>query len=197
MDHRIAAWQLHADAFRHDDMALLEKSAAEHDAANSVAQDLVKSFGAPRLVSRRARSAPRFENGAREFERALEVAQQLDRSATLLYNHAVQRVQGRALTEAEFARLIEHDILKSWDAHWRRVSELRGSGRVEGARQRLQEFMRLSSEAWHLTVTGLQTRSPKTLEEAQEVRKRAVAAGSLIMWVRTSRPDAPLRRVTS
>ena len=197
MDHRIAAWQLQADAFRRDDMTLIEKSVAEHAAANAVARDVLKLFGAPRPVSRRNASAPRAEDGAREFERALEVAQQLDRTATLLYNNAVQRSNNRILTDAEFATLIERDILKSWDAHWRRISELRGSGRVETARQRLQDYMRLSSEAWHLTATGLQTHSPKLIEEAEAVRRRAVAAGSLIMWVRSSSPEEPLPRVAS
>ena len=184
MDHRIAAWQLQADAFRHDDMALIEKSASEQAAANAAARDLVKSFGPRHAVSRRIVSAPRVEEGAREFERALEVAQQLERAAMVMYNNAVQRVHDRALTDAEFAVLIQRDILKSWDAQWRRIAELRASGRVEAARQRLEDYMRLSSEAWHLTATALQTHSPELLKQAKTVRVRAVAAGSSIEWAR-------------
>jgi len=184
MDHRIAAWQLQADAFRRDDMTLIEKSAGEQAAANAAAEDLVKSFGPSRASSRRIALAPRAEEGSREFEGALEVAQQLERAATQSYNNAVQKAHDHTLTDAEFATLIQRDILMPWDAQWRRIAELHASGRVEEARQRVEDYMRLSSEAWHLIATALRTHSPEMLVQAKAVRVRAAAAGSSITWAR-------------
>jgi hypothetical protein len=130
----------------------------------------------------------------REFRRALEVAQQLERAALLLYDSAIQRVRHHTLSDAEFAALIERDILKSWDAHWHRIAEMRATGHIEAARQGMEIYMRLSSEAWHLTAKAFRTRSPEVMKEADAVRVRAAAAAASIVWERERNAELWTRR---
>jgi rhomboid protease GluP len=180
MDHRIAAWRLHAEAFRSNDLTLLEKSASEQAAANAAAGELVNTIGLSQAAVRRASAHPRTDDGGSELERALQVVQQLHHAATVLYNNALARVQAHALTDAQLATLVEEQILPSWNAQWRRIGELHASGEAERSRRRIEDYMRLSSESWRLTAVALRTHSHDTLTRANALRVRAVAAASSI-----------------
>ena len=184
MDHRIAAWQLQADAFRHDDMALIEKSASELAAANAAAQDLVESFGPPRVASRRMVPAPREKKG-----RATSNARSRSHSSSNVPRCCCTTTRSReftaqALTDAELATLIRA-----------RHSEAVGCAVAPDcrvARQRSRRSGAAEARGLHApSRPGLASHrdgAPDSLTEmlkkAKTVRVRAVAAGSSIAWAR-------------
>jgi len=175
MDRRIAAWQLEAEAFRTQDVALMQKSTAERAAASAVAADLMRSLGAkvpaPPPPPAQAGAIP----GARDLERAMQVAAQLEAASMQLYNTGLDRVRSGQLSEAAFAALIETQVSEPWDAQYQRLQALRVSGPVEGARQRADQYMRLRGEAWRLTARAMRTHSEALAKQANFTHMKATA----------------------
>ncbi len=180
MDHRAGAWQLEADAFRTEDMALVAKSNAEQAAADAVAQDLLRSLGVKVTESDRAPSAPavRADAGERDLAQAVEVVRQLESESVQLYNDGLQRVRSGGLSSSAFADKIEAQIAEPWDRQLEVVAALHTSGPVEGFRKRIEQYMRLRGEGWHLSVRAFRTQSAALAQQANELFTRAAALAS-------------------
>ncbi len=180
MDHRAAAWQLEADAFRTEDMALMAKSNAESVAANAAAQDFLRALGVKVTESRPAPSAAavRADFGARDLQQAAEVLNKLESTSVRLYNDGLQRVRSGSLSSSAFADTIESQIAEPWDRQLKIVAALHTSGPVEGSRKRIEEYMRLRGEGWHLSARAFRTESAVLAQQASELFKKAAALTS-------------------
>jgi rhomboid protease GluP len=176
MDRRISAWQLQAKAFRTEDMALMEQSSREHAAANQLAEGVLQSIGVKpeRVPASRRPAAPQVDDvAARELRRGFQAVERLDQASTTLYNTSLSKARDGAMTEAQLARLIEGQILEPWAAQAERIAALRVGGPVEGSRMRLEQYMKLRSEAWRLTARGLRANAPALIKEANSKHLQA------------------------
>jgi membrane associated rhomboid family serine protease len=193
MDRRIAAWQLEAEAFRTQDVALMQKSNVEHAAASTIAADLMRSLGARATAATPPPAQAGASPGARDLERAMQVAAQLEAASMQLYNNGLDRVRSGQLSEAAFAALIETQVSEPWEAQYQRLQALRVSGPVEGARQRAGQYMRLRGEAWRLTVRAMRTHSEALAKQANFTHMKAtaiLAAGGSGAGTTTSQPSS-------
>ena len=180
MDHRAGAWQLEADAFRTEDMALVAKSNAEQAAADAVAQELLRSLGVEVTESERAPSAPavRADAGERDSAQAVEAeanASPSPRSSMTTASSEFVRVE---LPPSAFADKIEAQIAEPWDRQLEVVAALHTSGPVEAIPKRIEQYMRLRGEGWHLSVRAFRTQSAALAQQANELFTRAAALAS-------------------
>jgi rhomboid protease GluP len=180
MDHRTGAWQLLADAFRTEDMALMAKSNAEQAAANEAAQELLRSLGVKVTETKRAPSAAavRADAGERDLAQAVEALRQLESKSVQLYNDGIQRVRSGRLSSSAFADVIQTQIAKPWDRELEVVAALRTSGPVEGSRKRIEQYMRLRGEGWHLSARAFRAESAVLARQASELFAKAAALAS-------------------
>lgn len=192
MDHRAAAWQLTAEAFRTEDMALMVKSNAELEAANNAAQDLVRALGITVPDSGRASSAPAVvaDAGERDLTKAFDVVHQLDTASVQLLKDDPARVRAGGLSPSALADLVDARISEPWDRQINVVAALHTTGPVEGSRKRLEQYMRLRGEGWHLLAKSFRTGSAPLAEQANALFAKAAAFGSTGS---SARPAGPSR----
>jgi membrane associated rhomboid family serine protease len=175
MDRRIAAWQLEAEAFRTQDVALMLKSNVEHAAASALAADLMRSLGMKAPVTTPPPAQARADAGARDLARMMQGVSQLETESMRLYDDGLDKVRTGQLSAAALAKLIEQQISEPWEAQYQRLQELRASGPVEGARKRADQYMRLRGEAWRLTARAMRTHSEALGKQANATHMKATA----------------------
>jgi len=177
MDHRAAAWQFKADAFRTEDMALVAKSNAEEAAASEAGDDLLRLLGAKPIGPRNGRTAPAAgaDAGERELAQAVTVVDQLESASVKAYNSGLERFRSGRLSQSAFADLIETQISQPWDRHAKVIAGLHTIGPVEGSRKRVEQFMRLRGDGWHLMARAFRTQSAALARQANELFTKAAA----------------------
>jgi membrane associated rhomboid family serine protease len=173
MDRRAAAWQLEAEAFRREDIALMRRSNEEQAAANVAGREFLEALGVKGQADRSADAAGFPDAGEAELVKATERLATLEKANFAAYNDALARARAGRLTGAALADFIESSILKPWRAELDRLTGLPTKGPVEGSRRRVEEYMRLRGEAWRLTARGIRNASESLMRQAGAAHEKA------------------------
>jgi rhomboid protease GluP len=119
----------------------------------------------------------------------------LDTKNQRLYNDALRNLQSRQMNAAEFAKLIDTQILPPWDAERESLSKLRLSKQQRAIADRLAEYMALRGEAWSLMEKGVSTTDPAMARQSFQKQASAAAALQTINreFAPAAKPNAPLK----
>jgi rhomboid protease GluP len=101
----------------------------------------------------------------------------LDTKNQRLYNDALRKLQFRQMSAADFAKLIDTQILPPWNAERESLSKLRLPKQQRAIADQLVEYMSLRGEAWSLMEKGVSTADPDMARRA--FQKQAAAEAEL------------------
>lgn len=104
----------------------------------------------------------------------------VQRTALNAYNEAVRKYQADQLSEDEFARVIDTEILPPWRTVREQFDQLELQRLPAGARpavEKLRQYLRLREQAWSALVSGLTQNDPRRLDEAQQKNAAADRLG--------------------
>jgi rhomboid protease GluP len=101
----------------------------------------------------------------------------LDTKSQRLYNDALRKLQFRQMSAADFARLIDTQILPPWNAERESLSRLRLPTQQRAIADELVTYMTLRGEAWSLMEKGVATTDPAVAR--QSFQKQAAAEAEL------------------
>jgi rhomboid protease GluP len=100
----------------------------------------------------------------------------LDTKNQRLYSEALRKLQLRQMNAAEFAKLIDTQILPPWNAERESFSKLGLSKQQRAIADQLVEYMSLRAEAWSLMERGVSTSDPAIARRAFQEQAAAEAA---------------------
>ena len=101
----------------------------------------------------------------------------LDTKNERLYSEALRKLQLRQMNAAEFAKLIDTQILPPWNAERESLSKLRLPKPQRAIADQLVEYMALRGEAWSLMEKAVSSTDPAMAHRA--FQKQAAAAAAL------------------
>jgi rhomboid protease GluP len=112
----------------------------------------------------------------------------LDAKNQRIYVDAMRKVQLHQMNVAQFAEVIDKQILPPWNAERESLSKLKLSQQQRVIADQLVEYMSLRADAWSLMKTGILTTNPTMVRES--FQKQAAAQGALQMINREFTPPA-------
>jgi rhomboid protease GluP len=112
----------------------------------------------------------------------------LDAQNQRIYVDAMRKVQLHQMNVAQFAAVIDKQILPPWNAERESLSKLKLSKQQRVIADQLVEYMSLRADAWSLMKTGILTTNPTMVR--QSFQKEAAAQGALQMINREFAPPA-------
>jgi rhomboid protease GluP len=101
----------------------------------------------------------------------------LDTRNQRLYEDALRKLQFRQMSAADFAKLIDTQILPPWNAERESLSKLRLPKQQRAIADQLVEYMALRGEAWSLMEKAVSSTDPAMARRA--FQKQAAAAAAL------------------
>ncbi len=104
----------------------------------------------------------------------------VEKQALDTYNDAVRRYQNGKLSEDEFARTIETQILPPWRAAREEFDQIDVQRVAAGSRDsldKLRQYLVLREQAWEALAAGLEENDSRRLEEAKEKNEAADQLG--------------------
>jgi hypothetical protein len=96
------------------------------------------------------------------------------------YNDAVGEYQNGKLSEDEFARAIETQVLPPWRAARQEFDQIDAQRVAADSREslaKLKRYLLLREQAWEALAAGLKGNDPQRLEEANEKKEAADQLG--------------------
>jgi rhomboid protease GluP len=112
----------------------------------------------------------------------------LDAKNQRIYVDAMRKVQLHQMNVAQFAAVIDKQMLPPWNAERESLSKLKVSKQQRVIADQLVEYMSLRADAWSLMKTGILTTNPAMVR--QSFQKQAAAQGALQMINREFAPPA-------
>lgn len=101
----------------------------------------------------------------------------LDASSERIYGEALVKVQRHQMNAAEFAAVIDQQILPPWNAERENLSKLKLSKQQRAIADQLVQYMSLRADAWSLMEVGFSTTDPA--KARQSFQKQAAAEAAL------------------
>jgi rhomboid protease GluP len=112
----------------------------------------------------------------------------LDAKNQGIYNEAMRRMQLHQMNVAQFAAVIDKQILPPWNAERESLSKLKLSKQQRVIADQLVQYMSLRAEAWSLMETGILTTNPALVR--QSFQKQVAAQATLQTINREFAPPA-------
>jgi hypothetical protein len=163
------ALRLAAKAERAGDPALNGQAAAKGDEAAEVLQSILPD---PKLAAALAeRRAIRASIEALSAE--IKKISDIEREQAQLYTRAVEDFRAKRIREAEFATLIEQQLLPPWLAEQEAFAKVQVVPAQEPLLKKFLEYMSLRTEGWRLIAKGLRAGDPRLLEQGNAKQKAA------------------------
>jgi rhomboid protease GluP len=101
----------------------------------------------------------------------------LDAASQRIYDNALRKVQQHQMSAAQFAQVIDRQILPPWNAELQNLLKLKLLKQQQELAGRVAEYMSLRAEAWALMVKGVSATDPAVVR--QSLRKQAAAQATL------------------